>query len=91
MTDLNNLKPCPLCGSVEKLLVYMEYLSTPKREMGVVECTQDGCPMIIREVSIEKAVKKWNRRPIEEFLEEENNILSEKLALLETELAKLKE
>jgi hypothetical protein len=90
MSDLNNLKPCPLCGSVEKLLVYMEYLPAAKREMGVVECTQDDCPMIIREYSIEKAVKKWNRRPIEEFLEEQNSILSEKLAGLEIELTKTK-
>ena len=79
MGDITELKPCPLCGSTESLTVYMEYLPTNKKEAGVVECTYDGCPMIIRAKNIEEAVERWNRRPREDFLVEQNQLLTKQL------------
>lgn len=77
----NNLKPCPICDSTEKLMVYSEYLPLSKISMGVVECTNNFCPIIIRAQTIEEAVEKWNTRPREDFLLEQNKALAEQLII----------
>jgi hypothetical protein len=80
----NNLKPCPLCNSTENLMVYAEWLPDKKpngHEVGVVECTNQSCPMIIRAITVEEAVRKWNKRPREDFLTEQNKALAEQLVI----------
>jgi hypothetical protein len=66
MTD--NLAPCPLCGSTEKLSVYVKYFPADKREKSIVECTTPSCPMKIEGKTMEEVVEKWNRRPVENAL-----------------------
>ncbi len=70
----NNLKPCPLCGTTERLTVY-----SGSNGEGIVECKTPHCPMIIKAVSIEEAVEKWNKRPIEDELNEKLQIAIEAL------------
>jgi len=67
-TEIEILKPCPLCNSIEKLMLYNEYMPLSKTNLGVIECTNNFCPMIVRAPTIEEAVKKWNERPREDFL-----------------------
>jgi hypothetical protein len=74
-SEMNSLKACPLCGSTENLMVYKEWFPVKKpdgKELGVVECTTPYCLMIVRAPTIEEAIKKWNKRPIEDRLIKEN-------------------
>jgi len=81
------LKACPLCGTTEYLMVYEEWIPTQKNkgvDMGVVDCTKDYCPMIVRASTIEEAVRKWNERPLEDSLLDEIELLNKKLMIVET-------
>jgi hypothetical protein len=93
MKDTYKLHPCPLCGSTEQLMVYKEWFPTQKPdgiEMGVVECTTFDCPMIIRAFTIEEAVEKWNKRPLENFLINEHRQTSELYTIALDEIILLK-
>lgn len=67
----NSLKPCPLCGVIDAF-VYTETIPLvggDSYDVGVVDCVSGECPMIIRAPTEEEAIKKWNKRPIEETLQ----------------------
>lgn len=91
--ELENLKDCPLCGKKD-LIVDTEFIPLvggDSLNMGFIECATKDCPMIIRESTVEKAVEKWNKRPREDYLEDQNKALAEQLVIdedVENELRK---
>ncbi len=81
----NNLKNCPLCGKND-LMVYIEFIPLvggDSKNLGVVECLTDNCPMIIRASTEAEAIQKWQNRPIEDELSEDLDIAIDALKSIE--------
>ena len=73
---MNDLKPCPFCGSDEISIVR----TGTSRQSSIVECQNCGCRLEANELRTGSA---WNGRAGEEKLEEEIRAVQEKEMLLD--------
>jgi len=73
---MSEIKPCPLCGTKPYIRKYNA------EEEDIVSCTVGGCPLSAGYITL----SEWQKRPIEDALRAENEVLREACRVAEQTL-----